>query len=257
MFSPFKSHHRKTLRAQPMPPEWAATLTANLPYTKFLLADERSKLEALVRIFIAEKNFEGCDGLIVTDEMRVTIAAQACLLILHRDADIIYPGLDSILIYPHAYRAVNTQRDGAVVVESDDVRLGESWVRGSLILAWDHVRAATHHVSAGHNVVLHEFAHQLDAEEGAMDGAPTLDSRERYVAWARVLSDEFKELSAKLVSGRVSDIDKYGATNPSEFFAVVTELFFERPLPLKKRHPDLYAELAAFYGQDPATTTHA
>jgi Mlc titration factor MtfA (ptsG expression regulator) len=251
VFGLFKKRHRTALRAEPMPQAWQAIIAKNVPFAALLPAEDARELEALVRIFIAEKRFEGCGGLTITDEMKVTIAAQACLLLLHRESDI-YPDLESILVYPHAYRAQGQRRDGALVVEADDVRLGESWVRGTLILAWDHVRAATHHVAIGQNVVLHEFAHQLDGEEGAVDGAPDLGSRARYVSWARVLGDEYTELSERIHAGRESDIDPYGATSPPEFFAVVTEMFFERPCEMRKRHPALYAELAAFYRQDPA-----
>ena len=251
MFDFFKKHHRAALRAEPMPEAWRAILTKNIPYLGLLPAADMTELEARVRVFIAEKQFEGCGDLELTDEMRVTIAGQACLLVLHRDDDI-YPDLESILVYPHAYRVPAKHRDGAVVVEGDEVRLGESWERGTLVLAWDHVNAATHHVIPGHNVVLHEFAHQLDGVDCAMDGAPALGSRARYLAWARVLGDEYKELSERVVAGRATDIDPYAVTNPSEFFAVVTEAFFERPERLRKLHPAMYAELADFYRQDPA-----
>jgi MtfA peptidase len=251
VFDLFKTHRRKTLRAEAMPDAWRTIIDTNVRYATLLPPDDRAHLDALVRIFVAEKSFEGCGGLEITEEMKVTIAAQACLLLLHREADI-YPDLDAILVYPHAYRAKGERRDGAVVVDADDARLGESWVRGVLVLAWDHVHAATHHVVQAGNVVLHEFAHQLDAADGAMDGAPDLGSRARYASWARVLGDEYAELSARVHADRRSDIDPYGATNPAEFFAVVTEMFFERSSAMKKRHPELYAELAEFYAQDPA-----
>ncbi|HEY4185116.1 MAG TPA: M90 family metallopeptidase [Polyangia bacterium] len=250
VFDLFKNRRRATLRAQTMPEAWRAIVTANVPYASVLKAEDREKLEGLIRIFIAEKRFEGCGGLTITDEMKVTIAAQACLLLLHRDGDI-YPGLESILVYPHAYRVANQRREGALVVEGEDVRLGESWVRGELVLAWDHVSASTHRVAPGQNVVLHEFAHQLDAEDGSVDGAPSLGSRERFVSWARVLGQEYRDLTERLEAGRKSDIDSYGATNPPEFFAVVTEMFFERPRHMRQHHAALYGELAAFYRQDP------
>jgi Mlc titration factor MtfA (ptsG expression regulator) len=137
-----------------------------------------------------------------------------------------------------------------VVVESDEVRLGESWSRGTIVLAWDHVQRGASLLD-GHNVVLHEFAHQLDAEDGSVDGAPELGSRAHYRAWAQVLGAEYKELSDRVHAGRRSDIDAYGATSPPEFFAVVTELFFEQPTKLRARHPELYEELRSFYNQDP------
>ncbi len=254
MFDLFKSHRRKALRAEAMPDAWRTIIDKNVRYATLLAAEDRAHLDALVRIFVAEKNFEGCGGLEITEEMKVTIAAQACLLLVHREADI-YPDLESILVYPHAYLAKGERRDGAVVLDGDDARLGESWTRGVIVLAWDHVHAATHHVAQAGNVVLHEFAHQLDAADGAMDGAPDLGSRARYAAWAQVLGDEYAELSARVHADRRSDIDPYGATNPAEFFAVVTEMFFERPGAMKQRHAALYAELAEFYGQDPAKVT--
>ncbi len=252
MFDLFKNRRRAALRGESMTPAQRAILEKNVPYVAKLDAADREELEGLVRIFLAEKSFEGCGGLTLTEEMRVTIAAQACLLLLHRETDI-YPDVSSILVYPSAYRAAKKTNLGGVVVESDQARLGESWVRGVVVLAWDHVKSGAAQPADGQNVVLHEFAHQLDAEDGAMDGAPDLGARARYTSWAHVLGDEFGELSSKVHDGHGSDIDAYGATNPAEFFAVVTEMFFEKPRAMKRRHPALYEELAAFYKQDPAT----
>ena len=251
VFAFSKKARREALRAQPTSAEWRAIVDSNVPYAALLEADDRQDLEALMRIFLAEKRFEGCGGLAITDEMRVTIAAQACLLLLHRQTDM-YPDLETILVYPHPYRARDERRVGPVVVEGDGARLGESWTRGVVVLAWDHVNAATHPAAEGHNLVLHEFAHQLDAEDGAMDGAPPVGGRARYVQWARVLGAEYNDLSTRLRDGRASDVDPYGSTSPAEFFAVVTEMFFERPRQLRRSHPDLYAELSTFYRQGPA-----
>jgi len=214
-------------------------------------AEERRELEGLVQIFLAEKHFEGCGGLELTDEIRVTIAAEACRLLLHRETDV-YPQLVSVLVYPSAYRATTQSQEGRVVIERDDARLGESRVRDAVVLSWDHVLRSARHLGGG-NVVLHELAHQLDAEDGAMDGAPALGDRARYASWARVLGEEFAELSRRLHDGRPSDIDDYGATNPAEFFAVITEMFFGRAALLQARHPELYQELVSFYRQDPAS----
>lgn len=251
MFDFLKRRKHAAIVAEPFPEAWREIVERDVAYAAKLSAEERKTLEGLVQIFIAEKSFEGCGGLELTDEIRVTIAAHACLLILHRDAADVYPGLDSILVYPSAYRASSTKREGMVVIESEDARLGESWTRGAVVLAWDHVLRSARQLG-GDNVALHEFAHQLDAADGSVDGAPDLGSRARYASWARVLGEEFKELSERLHAGRDSDIDAYGATNPPEFFAVVTEMFFEKPEQLKKHHPELYAELAEFYEQDPA-----
>jgi Mlc titration factor MtfA (ptsG expression regulator) len=253
MFDFLKRRKHAAIVAEPFPETWRAVVERDVAYAVKLSVEERKTLEGLVQIFIAEKSFEGCGGLELTDEIRVTIAAHACLLILHRDEADVYPGLDSILVYPSAYRASSKKREGLVVIESEDARLGESWTRGAVVLAWDHVLRSARQLG-GDNVALHEFAHQLDAADGSVDGAPDLGSRARYASWARVLGEEFKELSDRLHAGRGSDIDAYGATNPPEFFAVVTEMFFEKPGQLKKRHPELYAELAAFYKQDPAAS---
>ena len=249
----FKNRRREALRAQPFPREWAEILTRNVPFVAHLSADDRRELEGHIQVFLAEKSFEGCGGLELSDEMRVTIAAQACLLLLHREADN-YPTLDTVLVYPHAFRAkVTEQREGGVVVEGGSARLGESWTRGVVVLAWDHVLSGASAMNDGHNVVFHEFAHQLDAEDGVMEGAPVLAARSEYGAWARVLGEEYETLCAQVDRHRRQDLDPYGATSPAEFFAVVTEAFFEKPRALKAKHPELYAELADFYRQDPST----
>ena len=251
MLDYFKNRRREALRGQPLSSEERALLDKNIPYLNSLNADDRAELEGLVRIFLAEKSFEGCGGLLLTDEIKLTIAGQACLLLLHRETDI-YPNVDAIVVYPSAYRVPTRQHDGAVVLEEDQTRLGESWQRGLVVLAWDHVLSGAAEPRDGQNVVLHEFAHQLDGESGDMNGTPELHARARYTSWAHVLGTEFEELSRRLHAGRSSDIDPYGATNPAEFFAVLTEMFFEKPHALKRRHAELYAELAEFYKQDPA-----
>ena len=197
--------------------------------------------------------FEGCGGLELTDEIKVTIAAQACLLLLHRETDY-YPRLITILVYPHAYVAKSVEPiGGGVVLEGETARLGEAWKDGVVVLSWDDVRQGASDLHDGHNVVLHEFAHQLDQQDGSADGAPILEHRSQYVTWARVLSDEYEQLRRDTEQGRKDVLDEYGATNPAEFFAVATECFFEKPIPLRRKHPQLYEELKAYYRQDPAS----
>ena len=204
-----------------------------------------------MQVFLAEKKFEGCAGLELDDEIRVTIAAQACLLLLHRETDY-FPDLEVILVYPHTYVAGTTTRfGGGLTVADQQARLGQS-ASGVVVLAWDAVRRGATDVHDGHNVTLHEFAHQLDQEDGVADGAPVLGKRAMYTAWARVLGAEFAQLVDDVDKHRRSDIDEYGATNPAEFFAVVTEMFFEKPVALQRRHPALYEQLSLFYRQDPA-----
>jgi Mlc titration factor MtfA (ptsG expression regulator) len=251
MFAFLKNRRRAALRNEPLTADQRALLRKNVPYLAKLDEAESGELEGLIRIFLAEKSFEGCGGLEMTEEIRLTIAAQACLLLLHRDTDI-YPNVESILVYPGAYRVQATHSDGPIVIEGEQGRTGESWTRGLVVLAWDHVKYGAAEPEDGQNVVLHEFAHQLDGESGSMDGAPELGARARYASWAKVLGDEFSELSQRLQAGLNSDIDFYGATNPAEFFAVITEVFFEQSRAMKQRHPELYQELALFYRQDPA-----
>ncbi len=255
MFDFFTKRRRAKLREQPFSEEWRAILARNVPMATKLDEAERRQLEGLVQIFLAEKSFEGCGGLEMNDEVRVTVAGQACILLLHMhqadDGDL-YPNLDVILVYPSAFQAKTRRVEGGVVLEGDEARLGESWQRGVVVLAWDSVRRGAANIYDGHNVVLHEFAHQLDSEDGGMDGAPELGTRSRYSAWAQVLGHEFDDLTRKLHEGRKADIDAYGAQSPPEFFAVVTEMFFEKPTQLKKKHPELYQQLVDFYRQDPA-----
>jgi Mlc titration factor MtfA (ptsG expression regulator) len=248
----FKKKRREELRATPLPEAFIAIIERNVPYVHRLSDADREELYGHVQVFLAEKSFEGCGGLELTDEIKVTIAAQACVLLLHRETDY-YPELDSIVVYPHAYVAKGTrERMGNVVIEKEQTRLGESWTAGTIVLAWDAVKSGASNIHDGHNVVLHEFAHQLDAEDGDMDGAPDLGKRALYTGWAHVLGAEYGELTELLAAHRRSDLDAYAATNPAEFFAVVTEAFFEKGAALQRRHPELYAELAKFYKQDPA-----
>ncbi len=240
------------MRERPFPPEWDAIIAKNVSLFETLTEDERSELRKLVACFIDEKPFEGAGGLEIDDEKRVTIAAQACFLLLHRDTDI-YPKLDAIVVYPTAYATKKVQSlGGGAVLESEQGRLGESWVRGLVVLAWDAVRAGTQNANDGRNVVLHEFAHQLDQEDGTADGAPDLE-RDQRKGWAEVLGAEYADLKEHVHVGERADIDEYGATSPAEFFAVVTELFFERGADLKRSHPELYEQVARFYKQDPSS----
>jgi Mlc titration factor MtfA (ptsG expression regulator) len=139
------------------------------------------------------------------------------------------------------------------LIETSQMRLGETWSKGSLVLAWDDVKRSAIDIHDGHNVVFHEFAHQLDYESGAAEGAPLLPSRSRYIAWARVLGKEYTLLLNDIMHHRKPLLDRYGAENPAEFFAVVTEFFFEKPVQMKKQHPELYDQLKLFYNQDPSS----
>jgi Mlc titration factor MtfA (ptsG expression regulator) len=255
----WKKQQREKLKAAPFPANWSRVLEERFTLYTRLPVEDRKELQAHIQVFLAEKRFEGCGGLEITEEMKVCIAAQACVLLLHRETDY-YSGLRSILVYPSAYFAKTTRHVGAgVMEEGHDSRLGEAWDSGAVVLAWDAVHRGAADPDDGHNVVFHEFAHQLDFEDGRTDGAPLLAAEDpwyrrkhRYKAWARVLGSEYAKLRADVEAGEYSALDEYGATNPAEFFAVATESFFERPYQMQRRHPELYEELKRFYRQDPA-----
>ena len=241
---------RRKVGDRPFPAAWREILRRRVPAFSRLPADLQSRLRKHIQVFVAEKEFVGCDGLEVTDEMRVTIAAQACLLILNR-ADF-YPRLRQILVYPSAFVVERLQGDGiGLQQESSQVLSGESWAHGQVVLSWEDVVHGAAIPDDGRNVVIHEFAHQLDQEKGQATGAPLLGRRERYVRWSRVLAEEFAALQYRAQTQQPSLFDFYGATAPAEFFAVVSEVFFEQPQRMAAGHPALYRELAEFYGVNP------
>lgn len=248
------ARRRRRLLSTTFPDKWLTIIKRNLPVYSRLPENLKKQLRGLINVFLTEKSFEGCGGLEITDEIRVTIAAQACVLLLNRQTNI-YPKLTFILVYPSVYFAEGPTRVGDLVINMPSARLGESWLRGSLVLAWDHVKHGGVDPRDGQNVVYHEFAHQLDQESGASDGAPPLDKTMDHAVWAKVLGEEYEKLRYK-VSHHVRDVmDAYGATNPAEFFAVATETFLEKPSQMKRKHPKLYQELRDYYHFDPGEWT--
>jgi Mlc titration factor MtfA (ptsG expression regulator) len=247
----FKKWRRSRLARRRFPHQRLQVLEENLPFYNRLPDSDKAELRRHILIFLAEKRFEGCAGLKITDEIRVTIAAQACLLLLHRETDY-YPGLSSVLVYPHAFVVQRTQRlEAGVVAEGPQVLLGESWPRGSVVLSWDDVKHDSADIHDGHNVVLHEFAHQIDLSGGRGDSTIVLSDRTRFLTWARVLQKDYEKLRSAVSKNQTALLRQYAAANPAEFFAVATEYFFEKPRQLKQYHPDLYNELKDFYHQDP------
>jgi Mlc titration factor MtfA (ptsG expression regulator) len=184
--------------------------------------------------------------------MRVTIAAQACLLLLnHRGADY-FPELRQILVYPDAFIVERMRADAnGLQYHAAQVLTGESWSRGQVVLSWQAAQEGGRDLSDGRNVVIHEFAHQLDQEFGPANGAPLLSKREDYAKWSEVLGSEYAKLQEALARGEPTLLDPYGATDPAEFFACSTELFYEKPMDLAIHHPALYNELRRFYCVDP------
>lgn len=250
-----RDHRRDEARKRQFPLEWKGFIQANVSHYGMLDDVERTELLAMVQVFLEEKQWEGCGGLELTDEIRVTIAAQACLLQLGLIHDY-YRNVESILVYP---TTVVTPEPRPGVFESmrapvqDPVPiLGQAFTHGPVILVWDAVLHGARHPEQGHNVVYHKFAHKLDMLGGAADGTPLLADRDQFAKWVSVCSREFLRLRSLAEKGQKTFLDAYGATSEAEFFAVATEEFFDRPLALQKHAPDLYNLLGEYYQQDPA-----
>lgn len=254
IFDWLRRRKQAEVRARPFPPAWRELIAKNVPLAARLDPAGRAALEGLVAVFLEDKAFEGCGGQVIDDEVRVTIAAQACLLLVGRGADTDpFPRVRTVLVYPSAWLGHGKRQEpDGTVIEGGGAHLGEAWKGGPVIVAWDDARSGVQDGKDGQNVVLHEFAHALDAEDGPVDGAPRLPSRARYTAWAAVFSDEYRQLVDAVHADHRTVLDPYGATSPAEFFAVVTETFFEKGKQLKRKHPALYEQLRAYFGQDPA-----
>ena len=242
---------REELLKKPFPEAYLKILDANFKVYRKLPQDQQQKLFGLIHLFLDEKDFTACDGLEMTDEIKVTIAAQACLLLLNNKTQPWYKRLHTVLVYPSAYLAKSKSQEDDIVSEADSVRLGESWGGGSIVLSWSHSKHGGVNFQDGQNVILHEFAHQLDQVDGPADGIPNFDQSSFYIEWANLLSVEYKKLLRKAMKNQKSLLDQYGATNEAEFFAVATECFFEKPRQMSKKHPELYKNLARYYGLDP------
>lgn len=239
------------IQKKPFPEPWQQTLLDRLPFVVNIPHAEQQQLQFLIKLFLADKKFYGCAGQEIDDDIRVTVAAQACLLILNQGRTP-YPDLESILIYPSTFVATREVANELGLVSTNHIAmLGESWSQGKVVLAWDNVQKGVINLQDGHNVVLHEFAHQLDHESGSTNGAPVLHTRGAYKSWAHIFSEEFEELQKDAVRGKQSLMDHYGATNPAEFFAVATETFFERPKEMAAYHQELYQQLKDYYKLDP------
>ncbi len=245
---------RALVEAQrPIPQGWLGAVRARLPYVAALPQAEQDRLLHHARGLLTTLRWEGAGGLTLTDDMRLVIAAQAALLTWKR-SDLPFPRLKAVLVYPTTFRArpAFAWVAGPPRHEPEPPTLGQSWNDGSVVLAWDdvlHGAAAPHD---GHNVVLHEFAHQLDSVNGQADGVPVLPPTVTAEAWQHTLHRAYDQLEREMAAGASSPIDPYGLTNQAEFFAVATESFFECPGPLRQAYPELYRRLAAYYGQDPA-----
>lgn len=229
------------------PSAWSEIIRDKTSYLERIPGEDLKKWAADIKQFISEKRFEGCAGLEVTEEMKVIIAAQACMLILHKK-NFLFPSVNTILIYPSDFRVPESPEGSDYPRE----RAGESWHQDYVILSWDNVLNGAIRSEDGVNLVIHEFAHQFDLANGRTDGMPPLSDPAVYSAWKRVSEREFNKLRKAAYRNQRTLIDKYGATNPAEFFAVVSELFIERPEDLRRKHCNLYELFKAIYEIDPS-----
>ena len=250
-----KQKRRAYLLAKPLPDEWQEIIGMDFIRYRGLPEELRRSLDGNIQVLMEEKYFEPCGGLEeVSLRMKLLICAQAGLLLIRLKQHGFYRKLKSILVYPGAFQDSGRRRFGLHEEEDDSTMLGESWSTGSVILSWESILAGARNADDGMNIVIHEFAHQLDQVDGAADGVPILQQRSAYRRWAKVFLRNYDELVGEVESGkgRRSLIDPYGATNPAEFFAVASETFYEAARQLKMKQPDLYNELEGFYGVDPA-----
>lgn len=243
------ARRRRRVAAQAFPAGWRRILRQRVPFVARLPPSLQQRLKRHIQVFVAEKAFIGCQGQVIDDEVRVTIAAHAGLLLLGHDAAPCYPGLRQILVYPGAFATDRERALGAGLVQTQRQTMsGESWSQGQVILSWDDVLAGSANPDDGHNVALHEFAHQIDQDKGEANGRPWRPGVSQRQRWAHVLGEAF----ARLQREPSAVIDAYGASDPAEFFAVAVEVFFERPHDLKAVEPALFGELVALFQLDPA-----
>jgi Mlc titration factor MtfA (ptsG expression regulator) len=243
---------RARLRRQPLPHGVEEILSQNIGLYSLLPDEQREQLHGHVNVFLEEKRFLGLGGQEITPEVAITIAGIACILLLNRESSY-FPGFSSILVYPDTYEADQVDYDGVVETRKRSRRAGESWHRGPVVLSWSSVLQGAVNPGDGYNVVLHEFAHKLDEENGGTNGQPILHVAGHYQEWAEVLGREYRSFADRVSRRKNKVIDEYGMTSPAEFFAVATESFFEKARTMQRRLPDLYEQLKKFYAVDPAS----
>ncbi len=241
---------REQLLATPLSDHQRQIIQRQVPILRRLPPELKGKLDGKVNLFLDQVSFVGCDGLEVTEDMELSIAAQACLLIIN--SDLWYDNLTTVLIYPNAFKSRQQRHSGFVVMEKEIVRTGESWDRGPVILSWAHSKQGAQNDHDGHNVVFHEFAHQIDDLSGGTNGVPVLSKGQSFVEWERVFLSAYEAHVQAVEAGRHTVIDPYGATGHEEFFAVSVEVFFERPKDLQHADPEVYEQLSQLFNLNPA-----
>jgi len=255
MFHWFIDRRRKKLTQTPFPSLWEDIIRRNVVHYCMLEDAQRAHLRALIQVFIAEKNWEGAGGLELTDEIRVAISAQACLLVLGLPHNY-YRNVESIIIYPSTVvsplRRPGFFENTFAPVELDHPIIGQAFQQGPVIIIWDAALRGGRHPESGHNVIYHEFAHKLDMLDGGADGTPPLRDRDEYRDWILICSREYLRLKHDTEKGKKSFLNAYGAISEAEFFAVATEQFFDQPRLMIEHAPDLYRVLQEYYRQDPS-----
>lgn len=249
MFQWLQRRRWKRITSQPFPESWESILTARVRQYACMNEALQKRLRECVQILIAERDFEGCGGLHLTDEVKVTISGNASLLLLGVK-DYYFDGVPSILVYPQSYTRPGGANNG-LIVDEDQAFAGEAWRGGPIVLSWRDIVHGAHSLGRASNVVVHEFTHHLDGLDGEMGGTPPMD-RSLQSRWSPLLSREYNQLVESLSQGRNVFLDPYAATNQAEFLAVTSEFFFEQPVDLKIHHPDWYELLSEYYHLDPA-----
>ncbi len=245
-----RRHRRETLLATPLTAAERTVVERLVPLVRRLPDPLRLSLEGKINLFLDQVTFRGQNGLEVNDVMRLSIAAQACLLIVN--SPVWYDTIRNVLIYPSAFLTHRDNHEGYLVHENRHATLGESWARGPVILSWDHALHGGLDATDGHNVVIHEFAHQLDAMTGHTNGIPILRKGQTYSGWEDAMLEAYHDHVERVEHGAPTLIDPYGATNHEEFFAEAIVTFFERPRELRSQVPALYDQLAQLLALDPA-----
>jgi len=246
-----KQQLRTRLLEKALSDDQRAIVADQVPLTRKLPPELHRKLEGKINFFLDQVEFIGCNGLQVTEEMQLSIAAQACLLVVNNNTW--YDHLSTVLIYPGAFKSRQTEHNGYIVTERETVRTGESWSRGPVILSWEHTKQGAINEEDGHNVVFHEFAHQIDDLSGHTDGAPNLSRDQSFADWKHVFNAAYQAHVQHVQAGHKTVFDAYGAEGHEEFFAVAVEVFFEKPIALKHKEPAVYEQLAMLFQLDPAT----
>lgn len=253
MFDWLRNRRRKRLLAAVTTSDWIETLQNRLWQYRHLSSPQRQKLHGWIRIFIHERHWEGCDGLKLTEQVKLLVAAQAGLLVLGHD-NWYFDRTPSILIYPEEYtvRDVPRSTGGGFTIVGDEDRSGEAWYRGPIVLSLPGILSGAGSPNHGHNLVIHEFAHHLDMiDDPFADGKPPIADPQLSELWDRVVSREFQRLRRQCNAGLRPLLNCYGASSEAEFFCVASETFFQLPLQMAEYLPDLYDVFSKFYRLDP------